>query len=221
MVADIVPIGLALDERDVFTLWAPRYRDAGDEWEAFLGKDEDLYAFESVADLVAFVRADTDNDLVDHPSWEKLTTVSADELDPDDDKRFDLIKVYEILAEDPTEDSVAELAGTLEVVSAIGSVCELPAITKFFNGNPVLSMVFGGIDNFSDKVGRRRWDDVGAVVDRGWDKVIDAIEELVSTPGVDSDASAKAEAELAAAEAEKEKKAAAAKEAEEADEEVR
>ena len=77
MAADIVPIGLGLDERDVFTLWAPRYRDAGDEWEAFLGKDEDLYVFESVPDLVAFVRTDTDNDLVDHPNWGQLTTAGA------------------------------------------------------------------------------------------------------------------------------------------------
>ena len=52
MAADIVPVRLGLTKGDLYTLWAPRWRDAGDEWEAFLGKDEDLYAFESVADLV-------------------------------------------------------------------------------------------------------------------------------------------------------------------------
>ena len=119
--ADIVPIGLALDDRDVYTLWAPRWRDAGDEWEAFLGKDEDLYAFDSVPDLVAFVRANDDNDLADHPAWQTLTAVSAHQLDPDDDKRFDLIKVYELLAEKPTPESVEQLAGTLAIASAIGS----------------------------------------------------------------------------------------------------
>lgn len=194
-----MPIGLALDDRDVYTLWAPRWRDAGDEWEAFLGKDEDLYAFESVPDLVAFVRANTDNDLADHPAWRTLTALSAHELDPDDDKRFDLIKVYELLAAKPTQESVDELQGTMAIVSAIGSVCELPAITKFFNGNPVLSSLSGGVENFSDKAGLRRWHEIGAIVDKGWDKVVDAIEEIISTPEVNSDAAKQAEAELLAA----------------------
>ena len=143
--ADIVPIELTLDEREVFTLYAPRWRDASDEWEAFLGKDEDLYAFESVPDLVAFIRSNDDNDLADHPAWDTLTSASAHRLDPRDDKRFDLISVYDLLAEKPTQESVEELAGTLAIASAIGSVCELPAISKFFNGNPVLSTVSGGI----------------------------------------------------------------------------
>ena len=73
MAADIVPIRLGLTKGDLYTLWAPRWRDAGDEWEALLGKDEDLYAFESVADLVAFVRTNSDNDLADHPAWEEMT----------------------------------------------------------------------------------------------------------------------------------------------------
>ena len=73
MAADIVPIRLGLTKGDLYTLWAPRWRDAGDEWEAFLGKDEDLYAFESVADLIAFVMTNSVNDLTDHPAWEKLT----------------------------------------------------------------------------------------------------------------------------------------------------
>ena len=121
---------------------------------------------------------------------------SAHKLEPKDDKRYDLINVYELLAEKPTQESVEELAGTLAIASAIGSVCELAAISKFFNGNPVLSSVSGGIADFSDKAGLRRWDEIGAVVDKGWDKVIDAIEDVISTPDVDSEASAKAEAEL-------------------------
>ena len=194
--ADIVPIELTLDEREVFTLYAPRWRDASDEWEAFLGKDEDLYAFTSVPDLVAFIRSDNDNDLTDHPAWERLTSASAHRLDPRDDKRFDLINVYELLAEKPTAESVRQLTAILAIASAIGSVCELPAISKFFNGNPVLSTVSGGIDNFSDKAGMKRWNEIGAVVQRGWDKVVDAIEEVISTPDVDGTASAKAKAEL-------------------------
>ena len=93
MAADIVPIRLGLTKGDLYTLWAPRWRDAGDEWEAFLGKDEDLYAFESVADLVAFVRTNTDNDLTDHPAWEKLTEANAHQLDPAEERQYDLVGV--------------------------------------------------------------------------------------------------------------------------------
>ena len=151
--ADIVPIELGLDDRDLFTLWAPRWRDAGDEWEAFLGKDDDLYGFESVADLVAFVRSNTDNDLTDHPAWEALTTRRRTGSIRRTTSQFDLIGVYELLAEKPTEESVRALAGTLAIVSSIGSVCELPAVTKFFNGNPVLARCRAASTDFTRQSG--------------------------------------------------------------------
>src|SRR5215472_10305857 len=135
MAADLLPIRLSLTDGDRYTVWAPRWRDAGDEWEAFLGKDEALYAFETAADLVAFVRADTDNDLVDHPAWKELTEANAHKLDPANDRQFDLVGVEEVVSEKPTEESVTALANTLAIVSSIGSVCELAAVMKFFNGN--------------------------------------------------------------------------------------
>src|SRR5690606_12936753 len=117
MAADIVPLRIGLTKGDLYTLWAPRWRAAGDEWEAFLGKDEDLYAFESVADLVAFVRTDNDNDLTDHPAWQKLTERSAHRLNPGEDGQADLIGVPELVAEKPTEESVAALRRTLAIAS--------------------------------------------------------------------------------------------------------
>jgi hypothetical protein len=197
MAADIVPIRLGLTKGDLYTLWAPRWRDAGDEWEAFLGKDDDLYAFESVADLVAFVRTNTDNDLTDHPAWENLTEANAHTFDPAEDRQYDVIGVQELVAEKPSEETVTELHRTLVIVSAIGSVCELPAVTKFFNGNPVLGTLGGGIDAFAGRSGRKRWAEIEAVIGRGWDNVVDALDDIISTPDVDEAASEKAEAELA------------------------
>ena len=197
MAADIVPIRLGLTKGDLYTLWAPRWRDAGDEWEAFLGKDEDLYAFESVADLVAFVRTNTDNDLTDHPAWEKLAEASAHRFDPSEDRQFDVVGVPELAAEKPSEQTVSELHRTLAIVSAIGSVCELPAVTKFFNGNPMLGTLGGGHEAFGGRSGRKRWGDIEAVIGRGWDNVVDAIDDIISTPDVDAAASERAEAELA------------------------
>ncbi|MCW2686098.1 MAG: hypothetical protein JWR37_988 [Mycobacterium sp.] len=196
MAAEIVPIRLGLTKGDLYTLWAPRWRDAGDEWEAFLGKDEDLYAFESVADLVTFVRTDTDNDLTDHPAWEALTEASAHRLDPPDDRQYDLIGVQELAAEKPTEESVNTLHRTLAIVSAIGSVCELPAVTKFFNGNPMLGSLGGGAETFSGRTGNKRWLEIEALIAKSWDNIVDAIDEIVSTPDVDAGVSEKVQAEL-------------------------
>jgi hypothetical protein len=196
MAADIVPIRLGLTKGDLYTLWAPRWRDAGDEWEAFLGKDEDLYAFESVADLAAFVRTNTDNDLTDHPAWQGLTDANAHTFDPPDERQYDLVSLEELVAEKPSEETVTEVHRTLGIASSIGSVCEMPAVTKFFNGNPVLGTVGGGIEAFAGRPGRRRWSEIETVIGRGWDNVVDAIDEIVTIPDVDAAAAKKAQAEL-------------------------
>ena len=197
MAADLLPICLSLTDGDRYTVWAPRWRDAGDEWEAFLGKDEDLFVFATPADLVAFVRTNTDNDLVDHPAWKELTEANAHKLEPADDKQFDLIAVEELVSEKPTEKSVTALANALAIVSSIGSVCELPAVMKFFNGNPTLGTLSGGVGHFTGKAGLKRWNMIAEVIGRSWDDVLVAVDEIISTPDVDSAISDAAAAELA------------------------
>src|SRR5271155_620920 len=175
----------------------PCGRPAGDEWEAFLGKDEDLYGFDTPADLVAFVRTNTDNDLVDHPAWKELTKANAHKFEPADDKQFDLVAVEEMVSDKPTKESVTALANTMAIVSSIGSVCELPAVMKFFNGNPTLGTLAGGIELFTGKAGLKRWNAIADVIARSWDDVLSAVDEIVSTPDVDTALSDAAAAELA------------------------
>ncbi len=196
MAAELVPVRVGVTAGDLYTLWAPRWREGGDEWEAFLGKDDDLFAFESVADLAAFVRTNTDNDLTDHPAWEDLTKVNAHKLTPKADREVDLVGVEELLSEKPTEESVTALANTMAVVSSIGSVCELPAVTRFFNGNPNLGLLSGGYEQFSGKAGLKRWGVVGDIVARGWDSVLAAVDEVISVPDVDERAAKLAADEL-------------------------
>ena len=196
MAAELVPIRLGVTAGDLYTLWAPRWREDGEEWEGFLGKDDDVFAFESVADLAAFVRTNTDNDLTDHPAWARLVRANAHKLQPAGDRAADLIAVEELLAEKPTKESVEALTHTMAVVSSLGAVCELPAVTRFFNGNPNLGLLAGGIEQFEGRAGRKNWDSIGDIVARGWDGVLSAIDDLVSTPAVDAKASAKAAAEL-------------------------
>jgi hypothetical protein len=197
MAADIVPVRLGLTKGDLYTLWAPLWRDAEDEWQGFLGDEDDLYAFESTADLVAFVRSGAANDLSDHPAWAALTEANAHTLDAAENRQHDLVGVPDVVSDKPSEESVAKLLGALSLVQAIGSVCDLTAVAKFFNGNPVLGSLGGGVDAFAGRAGKKRWAEIEAAIGRNWDAIIDAIDELVTVPDVDADAVKKAEEELA------------------------
>jgi hypothetical protein len=193
---DIVPIELGLTDGDFITLWAPRWREGDDEWEAFLGHDEDLYAFESLAELAAFIRTDTDNDLVDHPSWKVVAALSAGELEPDLVHTYDLVGVPELAAGEPDADTVGELEDTLTMVRNIGEVCELDAVTSFFESHPVLDTLVRGVGEFAGREGREQWSRIGEAIAKDWDRVLDAIDSIVTTPPVDQTALAVAEAEL-------------------------
>ncbi|WP_458685976.1 primosomal protein [Nocardia tengchongensis] len=196
---DIVPIALGLTKGDLVTLWAPRWRDGDDEWQAFLGHEEDLYGFDSVAELAAFIRTNSDNDLVDHPAWKIIAGLSAAELEPEEQYVFDLVGVPELAADDPDPEVVSELEETLEMVRNIGDVCELDPVTKFFGSHPVLGALAGGVSAFLGREGEELWDQVGAAIAKDWEKVIDAIDSVVTVPEVDADAVSVAEAELLAA----------------------
>ena len=56
MAADIIPIELGLTAGNGLTLWAPSWREDGEDWEAFLGHGDDLYVFPTPAHLAAFIR---------------------------------------------------------------------------------------------------------------------------------------------------------------------
>ncbi|WP_431955921.1 primosomal protein [Nocardia lijiangensis] len=197
---DIVPIELGLTDGDLVTLWAPRWRDGDDEWMAFLGHEDSLYGFDTVAELAAFIRTSSDNDLVDHPAWKVVAGLSAVELEPEENFSFDLVAVPELAAGDPDVDSIAELEDTLGMVRNIGEVCELETVTKFFGSHPVLGALPGGVTAFVGRDGEELWDQIGAAIAKDWDAVLDAIDSVVATPDVDAEAVAVAEAELLAAE---------------------
>lgn len=196
---DIVPIELGLTDGDLVTLWAPRWRDGDDEWEAFLGHEDSLYGFDSVAELAAFIRTNDDNDLVDHPAWKVIAGLSAAELEPEERHIFDLVGVPELAAGDPDPDSISELEETLDMARTIGEVCELEVVTKFFGSHPVLGALPTGLSAFLGREGQELWEQIGAAIIKDWDAVVDAIDSVVTSPEVDADAVAVAEAELLAA----------------------
>ncbi|MFD4366245.1 primosomal protein [Rhodococcus sp. NPDC058521] len=199
MAGDIVPIELGLTDGDLVTLWAPRWREGDDEWEAFLGHEEDLYGFESVAELAAFIRTNDDNDLVDHPAWKVVAGLSAAELEPDENFSFDLVGVPELAAGDPDTLTISELEDTLNMVRNIGEVCELAPVLKFFGSNPAFGALPSGTSAFQGRDGEELWTQIGSAIAKGWDDVLDAVDGVIATPEVDAEAVSVAEAELVAA----------------------
>lgn len=195
-VADIVPIALGLPAGDFVTLWAPSWREDGELWEGLLGLEDDLYGFSGPAELGAFIRSGAPNDLDDHPSWEYTAKSSIIEFDPDDDHSYDLVGVPELLAENPTEDSVLELDDCFNMVRTIGSICDLAEIEKFFQKHGELGATSGGVDNFYGREGQRAWNRIGKIVAKDWDDVLELIDSLISTPDVDETLLSAATAEL-------------------------
>jgi len=196
--ADIIPIELGLTRGNGLTLWAPRWYEDGEEWEAFLGHGDDLYVFPTAAELAAFVRTSTEHDLLDHPEWATAARLLVDELNPDDDHRFDIVGVPDLVAEAPDIWTLATLTDTVSILRSIAEVCDLEAVDNVLDAAPGFSVLSVGEQAFTGRAGERLWNDLGAVVVDRWDEVVDALDGLVTTPEVDADALATTQAEAAA-----------------------
>lgn len=198
MAGDIVPIELGLTGGNVVTLWAPRWREGDDEWEAFLGLDDDLYVFDTIAELAAFIRTDDEHDLHDHPSWGIVVALSAEALTPEDENRFNLAALPKLVAVEPNSASIRDLDACLTLVYAIGEVCGLEVLTDFIDDHVEFDQLANGVDAFRGRAGAKAWAAIRAAIDDGWAAMLDALDELVATPDVDADALVIAEAELLA-----------------------
>jgi hypothetical protein len=195
--SDIVPIQLSLTEGDLVTLWAPKWREDGEEWEAFLGDDEALFAFPEVTQLAAYVRTADDHDLIDHPAWSVVPDLSVGELTPEETQRYDVVGVPEIVAEDPDTWTIGELAEITDIVRSIAEVCDLEAVTQVLDSTPAFGLLHQGTLPFVGREGSRLWAQLVETVAQRWDDVIDAIDDMIDTPEVPGTALAAAEKEAA------------------------
>jgi len=194
--SDIVPIQLSLTAGDLVTLWAPRWREDGEEWEAFLGDDDALFAFPEVTQLAAFVRTVAEHDLADHPSWSVVPDLTVPELTPDDTQRYDIVGVPELVAEDPDTWTVGELAEITEMIRSIADVCELDAVADVLGAAPAFGLLRQGTLPFAGREGQRLWTQMVETIAERWDEVIDALDDIVTAPEVDATALAAAEKEV-------------------------
>jgi hypothetical protein len=185
MSQDIVSIELGLPQGDLVTLWAPRWREDGEEWEAFLGHEDDLYAFPDAAHLAAFVRTVDEHDLADHPAWDVVPQLSVPELLPDEAHTYDLVGVPELAAEEPDTWTIGELADIISIVRSLADVCELDEVHEVLNSAAGFSVLEQGTFPFTGREGEKLWNDLAETIAERWDEVLDAIDEVVYTPEVD------------------------------------
>ena len=202
MAQDIVPIELGLPQGDLVTLWAPRWREEGEEWEAFLGHEDDLYAFPDAAHLAAFVRTVDEHDLVDHPAWHIVPGLSVAELMPDEAHQYDLVGVPELVAEEPDTWTVGELADIIAIVRSLADVCELEEVHEVLDSSDGFALLQQGTFPFTGREGERLWTDLSEKISERWDDVLDALDVVVVVPEVDAATLDQTTDELAAFQAE-------------------
>jgi hypothetical protein len=190
MAQDIIPITLALTAGDLITLWAPRWRQDGEEWEAFLGDDDALFAFTDPADLASWIqRADADgtaHDLADHPAWGVVGKLSVDELTPEDVQRYDVVGVPELVANEPDTWTVDELAETVAMCRSLGDVCDLDVVHDVLDASAGFAALSSGAPAFGGRDGAAAWSELADVVAERWDEVVDAVDGMIRVPEVDT-----------------------------------
>ena len=198
MAADIIPIELGLTAGNVLTLWAPTWREDGEDWEAFLGHGDSLYVFPTTAALAAFIRTSDEHDLLDHPEWEAAGELLVDELAPDDDHSFDIVGVPDLVAEPADIWTLAELTDTVAILRSLAEVCGLDTVDRGAGFRGRVQPAVRRPAAFSGRNGEKLWNEIGAVVAERWDEVVDALDAIVATPEVDAQALEMAQAEAAA-----------------------
>ncbi len=197
----IVPIALTLDDRTGYTLWAPPWEEDGEEWQAFLGStDEDaedgpvarVHLFPSVAALAAFCRVNTDHDLADHPVWPVVTGLGPEDLTPDEEHRYDLDGVYDIVAEAPDRWAVDELAAVLDIVGRLADCCDtsdeddddgsFESVAELV-ARPEVAGLSLGAEAFIGRTGEESWSRLGTAVDELWEDVLEELDEHLDWTG--------------------------------------
>lgn len=225
----IVAIELELTQGTFHTLWAPSWREGGAEWQALLGHDDEVYLFESSAELLAFLQSDQPHDFHNHPGWRRVAHDLAAAVVVEPRHKYDLVGLPEVLSGKADYDHVSRADRILSITRSLGLIAGLEPVNRMFASHSVLAATSNGAEHFQGAASAQ-WSAIGRVIVDNWDDCLDACDTLVGhAPSVASAAITEAEESLAAAEAalarkrEEEAKeaeasqAAAKKEAEQAD----
>lgn len=204
----IVPVSLSLPSGDYYTLWAPKWREHGAEWQAFLGSDDDLYLFPSAAHLLVFLESGAKHDLTTHPKWGAFESNGANRVVPR--HHYDLVGVPGMLAGRPSHENVSGVARALNLCRSLGEVTGNTTSQMFFASHSILANPNRGTDHFAGDQGLQEWSAIGRVILSNYKEVLDSFN--ATTTEVDESLLDAAQARIDEAEA----SARAAREEEEA-----
>ncbi|MFP7364992.1 hypothetical protein SFC07_04305 [Corynebacterium callunae] len=181
----IVPIKLSLTEGDFYTLWAPSWREGGNEWQAFLGDGDDLYVFSSPAELLTYIESAPKHDLSSHPEWKNFNAGDAARVVPAENNELDIVGAPALLADRPSYANVKTLSRIFAVMRSLGTVTASAPVSVFFSSHSVLHNVDRGADHYAGPNGLGEWTAIGRAVVANWDKVVDALDEAITIKEVD------------------------------------
>ncbi|OFQ55039.1 hypothetical protein [Corynebacterium sp. HMSC074H12] len=175
----IVPIQLSLSEGDFYTLWAPKWRQNGSEWQAFLGDDESVLLFKTEAEMLCFLESGTKHDLLDHPKWEVFNSQAADRVVPEKKHVYDLVGMPKYLAGRPSHENVSTVARCLEIAHSLAEVSAAEHTVIFFASHSILRNAARGADHYAGDQGMSEWSGVGRVIHSNWRAVIEDLDKVV------------------------------------------
>ncbi|MDO4685692.1 MAG: hypothetical protein Q4A92_04025 [Corynebacterium sp.] len=180
----IVPVSLELTEGTFYTLWAPLWKEHGQEWQAFLGYGDHVYLFSSPAELLVFLESGAKHDLTTHPKWGAFQQGDATRVVPTERNDVSFVEVPAYLAGRPSHSNVGKVARAFALARSLGSVCSITEVESLFSGHSILGNVERGHDHFGGEHGLNEWSAIGRVILTNWDKAVDALDTVVHTPEI-------------------------------------
>lgn len=176
--ATLVPVQLTIGGRTGVTLWAPPWIEDGEEWQAFLGNDDQLMVFDNPDALAKYLPRAVDNDLSDHPAWELYQTLPAAALAPDDDFRFDYDAAPDLVektpAKGPYDDVVSTLGDLVDLAQRIAECTEDGPMISMLDTSTFADLVEDADEDTADW-DEEDWQELVAVLDRAWPLLVDRL----------------------------------------------
>lgn len=193
----IFPVKIALTHGDYYTLWAPSWKEHGEQWQGFLGAGDDIYFFTSPASLLAFLESGSKHDLQSHPNWGAfMHDASAARALPTERNFYDIIGAPLLLAGRPSHENVSKLARIFAISRSLADVLSIIKVQSFFSSYSVLRNVDRGSDHYQADYGKEEWNSIGRLILEHWDNIVDELDAIIVTPEVDSKAVEEAQVQV-------------------------
>lgn len=216
----IVALEMELTSGTWYTLWAPNWIVRGEQWQAFLGDDKNVFKFSSPAEVLAFVESTSTHDLIDHPKWPEFMKNKELNVVPTSAGKISLVELPNQLAQRPGYGSTLNVTRGFDLLQSFGNVLNIPSIIKWFKSYSILHNTRRGADHYATQNGMEEWSGIGRTVVDKWVELTDDLEDGLKHPDVDKDAVKDADERIAAAQKDRAAHVAAMQKKEEVTEET-